>query len=94
MIEFHPYTDSSVLAQLKVELKAYPELDYSLTLIQNIKWKDKSLALVRVEYVCAWAPVYKDGEIDHWGQGHYFRDIDDAISYMHELEEKYERRCQ
>lgn len=82
MIELFPYKDGATVAKLKLELQSFEEIDYSLVLIQNFIYKDGQLKPDFREYVCAWAPVYKDGMIDHWGQGHYFSTITGAVAYI------------
>ena len=88
MIDLFPYKDGKTVAKLKIELKAYPDLDYSLVMIQNFIWNGDHIETDFREYVCAWAPCYKNGNIEHWGQGHYFTDIEGAMRYMDDMKER------
>lgn len=64
----------------RVLLEKYEDIDYALIYLST-----NSLT----PFVCAWSPTYReDGTIDHWGQGHYFSHLENAIAYIKEKREE------
>ncbi len=63
----------------KILIANYPEIDYAVVYLPT-----NSLT----PFVCAWSPTFVDDELDHWGQGHYFGRLEDAVDYIKEKKAK------
>ena len=78
------YSDGTI--NRGVELNAYPLIDYSLVLL----YCEKGNKITKKEFCCAFAPNYDDkGNIESWGQGHYFNELEHAIAYIKRKENEY-----
>lgn len=60
-------------------LGLYEDIDYALVYLPQNKV---------TPFVCAWAPTFEGEKIHHWGQGHYFVKIEDAVEYINEKRRK------
>lgn len=67
----------------RVVLEKYEDIDYALVFLTTN---------TLTPFVCTWSPKYRsDGNIDYWGQGHYFTNLENAIAYIKEKRE--ENKC-
>lgn len=63
-----------------VVLAVYKDIDYAL--IARVDPETKKAW----EFVAAWAPEVDDPNDIHWGQGHYYRDFEDAVEHIKDVQ--------
>ena len=62
-----------------IVLGLYEDIDYALAYLPKNRV---------TPFVAAWSPTFEDGVLLHWGQGHYFTKIENAVEYISEKRRK------